>query len=67
MIGWDHPDTASYYEAFCDAHPRYRAANEDLAWRAAIEPEHRVLDFGAGIGHTSEAILPWLSCPMDAS
>lgn len=61
MIGWDHADTASYYEAFCAAHPRYRAANEDLAWRAEIGAEHRVLDFGAGMGHTSEAILPWLS------
>ena len=61
MIGWNHPDTAHYYEAFCDAHPRYRAANESLAWHADIAHDHRVLDVGAGIGHTTEAILPWLS------
>src|SRR5262245_43528497 len=61
MIGWNHPDTAYYYEAFCAAHPRYRVANESLAWHADIAPAHRVLDVGAGIGDTSEAILPWLS------
>ncbi len=61
MIGWDHPDTAYYYEAFSRAHPRYRAANESLAWHAGIAPRDRVLDLGAGIGDTSEAILPWLS------
>ena len=61
MIGWDHPDTARYYEAHCAAHPRYRAANESLAWQAFLTPHHRVLDVGAGIGGTSEAILPWLS------
>jgi hypothetical protein len=26
-IGWDHPDTLSYFEAFCEAHMRYREAN----------------------------------------
>jgi hypothetical protein len=48
MIGRDHPDTARFYEAFCAAHPRSRAANESLAWHAASAPHHRVLDVGAG-------------------
>ena len=61
MIGWDHPDTASYYDAFCAAHPRYRRANESLAWHAALAPHHRVLDLGAGTGDTIRATLPWLS------
>ncbi|MBE0656207.1 MAG: phytanoyl-CoA dioxygenase family protein [Bryobacteraceae bacterium] len=61
MIGWDHPDTASNYDAFCAAHPRYRGANESLAWHAGLAPHHHVLDLGAGIGGTSEAALQWLS------
>jgi SAM-dependent methyltransferase len=61
MTGWDHPDTASYYEAFCAAHPRYRRSNESLAWHAGLAPHHRVLDVGAGAGGTIGAILPWLS------
>jgi SAM-dependent methyltransferase len=61
MIGWNHPETARYYDAFCAAHPRYPGANESLAWHAALAPHHRVLDVGAGTGATCEAILPWLS------
>jgi SAM-dependent methyltransferase len=61
MIGWDHPDTARYYDEFCAAHPRYRAANESLAWHAGLAPHHRVLDLGAGTGDTSRAALQWLS------
>ena len=59
-IGWNHPDTARYYEAFCETHPRYRIASEVLAWHASIESDQRILDVGAGTGRTAEAILPWL-------
>ena len=29
-IGWDHPETARYYEAFCERHSRYGDANAAL-------------------------------------
>ena len=57
MSGWDHPQTAAYYEAFCRAHSRYRAANAALIRHARIEPAHRVLDLAAGTGRTAEAAL----------
>ncbi len=57
--GWDHPDTARFYEAFCAAHPRYRDANLALAGALSLEPCHRVLDLAAGTGRTAEAVLPW--------
>jgi SAM-dependent methyltransferase len=59
-IGWDHPDTARYYEAFCGSHDRYRAANRALAANASIQPGLAILDVAAGTGRTAEAILPWL-------
>jgi SAM-dependent methyltransferase len=61
MIGWDHPDTARYYDAFCARHARYCAANENLAWHASPGSGHLVLDVAAGTGLTTRAILPWLS------
>ena len=61
MIDWDHPDTVRYYDAFCASHPRYRVANENLAWHARPAEGQRVLDVAAGTGLTTEAILPWLS------
>jgi SAM-dependent methyltransferase len=61
MIGWDHPDTARYYDAFCAKHSRYHAANESLVWHARPDEGQRVLDLAAGTGLTTEAILPWLS------
>ena len=55
--GWDHPDTARYYEAFCEAHARYRDANWTLAAAAALSPGLRVLDLAAGTGRTAAAAL----------
>ena len=56
-IGWDHPDTARYYEAFCRRHPRYVDANRALIAAAALRPGLRVLDLAAGTGRTAEAAL----------
>lgn len=55
LLSWDHPDTARYYEAFCERHGRYRDANAALAGAAAIGAEHRVLDLAAGTGRTADA------------
>jgi SAM-dependent methyltransferase len=57
MIGWDHPDTARYYEAFDRRHGRYRRANRILAAHAALAPGLRVLDVAAGAGGTARAAL----------
>lgn len=59
-IGWNHPETARYYELFCRRHPRYRAANEALAAHAEIPRNCRVLDLAAGTGRTAEAALRYL-------
>jgi SAM-dependent methyltransferase len=56
-IGWDHPDTARYYEAFCRRHRRYGDANRALIAAAALRPGLRVLDLGAGTGRTAEVAL----------
>ena len=55
--GWDHPDTARYYEAFCEAHGRYREANLALVAAARLEPGESVLDVAAGTGRTGEGAL----------
>ncbi len=57
MIGWDHPDTVRYYEAFDRRHARYRAANRALVRHAQLRPGLRVLDFAAGTGGTTAAAL----------
>ena len=57
--GWDHPDTARYYEAFCAAHGRYREANLALTGAALLERGQHVLDLAAGTGRTAEAALAW--------
>jgi len=56
-IGWDHPDTACYYEAFCRQHARYADANHALIAAAALWPGLRILDLGAGTGGTAAAAL----------
>jgi SAM-dependent methyltransferase len=58
--GWDHPDTARYFEEFCRRHARYRNANRNLAGHARIRESHRIIDFGAGTGRTAEAALKHL-------
>ena len=60
MSGWDDPETASYYEAFCQRHSRYTCANRALIAHAGIAPGMRVLDLGAGTGRTAEMALPCL-------
>ena len=57
--GWNHPDTARYYEAFSEAHGRYRDANLALTGAACLERGQRVLDLAAGTGRTAEAVLDW--------
>src|SRR5690242_262718 len=54
-IGWDHPDTARYYEAFCRQHGRYLDANRALIAATALRPGLRVLDWAAGTGRTALA------------
>jgi len=58
--GWDHPDTARYYEEFCRRHARYRNESRMLVAHAHISPAHAVLDFAAGTGRTADAVLPLL-------
>jgi len=57
MIGWNDPETAAYYEAFCRRHSRYARANAALIAHARIGPGMRLLDFAAGTGRTAEAAL----------
>src|SRR5215467_5054102 len=57
MIGWNDPETAAYYEAFCRRHSRYARANAALIAHARIRPGMRLLDFAAGTGRTAEAAL----------
>ena len=60
MSGWDDPETAAYYEAFCRSHSRYNRANAALIARAQVAPGMRVLDLAAGTGRTTEAALEFL-------
>jgi len=60
MSGWDDPETAACYEAFCRNHTRYTRANAELIARARIGPGMRVLDLAAGTGRTAEAALECL-------
>ena len=57
MSGWDDPETAAYYEAFCRRHSRYNRANRELIRHARIALGMRVLDLGAGTGRTAEHAL----------
>src|SRR5213592_4449287 len=57
MSGWDDPETAAYYEAFCRSHSRYIRANAALIAQSQIAPGLRVLDLAAGTGRTAEAAL----------
>lgn len=57
LTGWDDPETAECYEAFCQNHSRYICANAALIEHAEIEPGMRVLDLAAGTGRTAEAAL----------
>src|SRR5215469_12022510 len=59
-LGWDHPETAWYYEAFNNRHDRYRIANDHLTMHADLHPGHRVLDVGAGTGLTAQNALNYL-------
>jgi len=61
MPGWDHPDTARYYEAFCEVHDRYRAANCELIAHASLNGCERLLDLAAGTGRTAEVALGFLN------
>jgi SAM-dependent methyltransferase len=58
--GWDDPATARAYEEFDRRHDRYRRANAELVAHAALEPDARVLDVGAGLGGTARAALELL-------
>jgi ubiquinone/menaquinone biosynthesis C-methylase UbiE len=60
MSGWDDPETAAYYEAFCLRHSRYLEANRALIAHAHLAPGMRVLDLAAGTGRTAEFALPEL-------
>jgi SAM-dependent methyltransferase len=60
MSGWDDPETAAYYEAFCRSHSRYTRGNAVLIARAQVAPGMRVLDLAAGTGRTAEAALEFL-------
>lgn len=55
--GWDHALTAERYARFCAGDTRYRFANQALILAARIAGPVRVLDFGAGLGHTAEQVL----------
>jgi SAM-dependent methyltransferase len=57
MSGWDDPQTAALYEAFCRRYRRYTRANRELVSHAAIDAGMRVLDLAAGTGRTAEGAL----------
>jgi SAM-dependent methyltransferase len=57
VSGWDDPETAAYYEAFCRHHSRYLRANRELIVHAQIAPGMRVLDVAAGTGRTADTAL----------
>jgi SAM-dependent methyltransferase len=57
MSSWEDPQTAAYYEAFCQRHSRYVCANRALIAHAQIAPGMRVLDLAAGTGRTAEIAL----------
>jgi SAM-dependent methyltransferase len=59
-LGWNHPDTARYYEAFCRRRSRYRVACRKLVEHARIGPGQAILDFAAGTGRSAETVLPLL-------
>jgi hypothetical protein len=42
--GWNHAETARYYERFCRRHPRYRVANAAPAAHAEIPRDARMPD-----------------------
>jgi SAM-dependent methyltransferase len=60
IVGWDNEETARYYEAFCEAHGRYREANAALVQHACLCRHQCILDVAAGTGRTAEAVLPYL-------
>ena len=55
--GWDHPETAQRYEAFCERHDRYQRVNAELVRHAEIAPGQRVADMAAGTGRTAEPLI----------
>lgn len=57
---WDDAETAAAYERFCRRHKRYARANEALVAHAHVARDHHVIDFAAGTGRTTDAILPKL-------
>lgn len=54
---WNDPETAQYYEAFCNRHARYEEANAALVSHAELASRQRILDFAAGTGRTAEVAL----------
>lgn len=60
MSGWDDPETAEYYEAFCSRHSRYVRANAELIAHSKIAGDLHVLDLAAGTGRTADAALEML-------
>jgi trans-aconitate methyltransferase len=57
VTGWDDLGVASRYLAFECHHARYRLANRALVRHACLTPGLRVLDFAAGTGGTTAAML----------
>jgi ubiquinone/menaquinone biosynthesis C-methylase UbiE len=57
---WDDPATVRYYEAFCEAHGRYREANQALIGAASLQSGQSVLDLAAGTGRTAQAALDFV-------
>jgi len=62
-IGWNHPETVEFYEAFCQRHDRYAIANGHLIAQAELIDDQRILDVAAGTGRTSAAVLASGICP----
>jgi SAM-dependent methyltransferase len=55
--GWDSPENAEAYAAFCRRCSMYRDTSEDLAVVAGIEGAGLVIDLACGTGASTEAIL----------
>jgi SAM-dependent methyltransferase len=55
--GWGDPRSVHYYDRFCATHDRYMEANAALIAHSFLASAGRILDFGAGLGHTARSAL----------
>lgn len=57
---WDTAENAALYQDFSQKYEYYKKAGEALAGAAKILPEHRVVDFGCGVGVSTRSLIRYL-------